>query len=132
LPNEEPSWLSVDVLVDFNRELVGLTNEPHGILSPGSLESACFHPRNAWYYDNEEDLVTLGAELILAIARNHAFVQGNKRTGFAAGLAFIKINGFTVNERADDVFGWAVEETLLGRMSEEEFIEGLRELIVAD
>lgn len=55
---------------------------------------ACHNPQNLFYYDGEDDLIVLAVRLMLAIARNHAFEQGNKRTGFIALRAFLEANGY--------------------------------------
>jgi death-on-curing protein len=58
----------------------------------GALESALSRPRNKWLYENA-DLPALGATLAYGIARNHAFVDGNKRAAFLSMAAFLRLNG---------------------------------------
>ena len=93
MPNE-PVWLSADAAVAINQDTVAATGEPYGLRDLGLLESACGVPVNRRAYGGEEDIVRLAVSLMLAIARNHPFQQGNKRTGFLAGAAFLSANGY--------------------------------------
>ena len=56
------------------------------------LESALSRPRNKWEYERA-DIVDLGAAYAFGIARNHPFVDGNKRVAFLAMAAFLRLNG---------------------------------------
>ena len=70
------------------------TGEPYGLRDEGLLGSAVAAPANYFFYEGEDDVAVLAAVLVAAIARNHPFQQGNKRTAFAAAAAFLDINGF--------------------------------------
>jgi death-on-curing protein len=87
--------------VRLNRKLVADTGEPHHVRDLGLLESACAVPVNLWAYGGETDAAVLATALLLAVARNHPFMQGNKRTGFAAGLMFLEWNGWEISEALD-------------------------------
>ena len=63
-----------------------------GMRDRGALESALTRPHNTWLYENAY-LPRLGASLAFGIARNHAFVDGNKRAAFLAMAAFLRVNG---------------------------------------
>ena len=52
----------------------------------------------------------------MAVARNHPFVQGNKRTGFIAALTFMEFNGWTMNASYDDV---VVAEAIVSAIADE-------------
>lgn len=73
-------------VVELHAHVVAATGEPNAIRDIGLLESAVARPRQHWAYAGESDVADLAALLILAIARNHPFVQGNKRAGFVADL----------------------------------------------
>ena len=90
----EPIWLTAETAVAINQDTVTATGEPYGLRDPGLLESACAVPINRRAYGGEEDIVRLAVSLMLAVARNHPFQQGNKRTGFLAGAAFLSANGY--------------------------------------
>src|SRR5690606_3963674 len=69
----------------------------------GLLESACAVPQNQWGYGGVTDLADLAAALLFAIARNHPFMQGNKRTGFMAALQLLELNGWELPGAIDSV-----------------------------
>lgn len=58
-------------------------------------------PQNAWLYEKHYEIVSLTVNLMLAIPQAHAFEPGNKRTGFVAGFAFMKTNGYERLPSAD-------------------------------
>jgi death-on-curing protein len=61
----------------------------HGIRDPGLLESALFRPQTGYYADLVEEAMALWESL----SQNHPFLDGNKRTAFAATYTFLAING---------------------------------------
>jgi death-on-curing protein len=101
----EPRWLTPDDLVELNRLIVQSTGEPFGLRDQALLESACGKPEQHWHYDQQDDVATLATTLLFGIAQNHPFIQGNKRTGFEAALTFLRINGWRVDVRFDEVLG---------------------------
>lgn len=80
--------------MNINKDQVLVTDEPHQIIDQGKLEGALMRPQNSYYYNNVYDVVTLSVNLMISIADAHAFLQGNKRTGFAASVIFAHINGY--------------------------------------
>lgn len=74
--------------------IVGDTGEPFVVLKPNELESAVNRPRQLWHYEQEDDVAVLAVRLMLGIAQNHPFAQGNKRTGFEAANIFLEANGW--------------------------------------
>lgn len=70
-----------------------------GIRDEGILESALARPLQKKAY-GEPDLVELAAAYLFGIAKNHPFIDGNKRTAFAAADLFLYFNGYSIE--ADD------------------------------
>lgn len=66
-----------------------------GIRDPGALESALARPRNSAAYA-KPSVFELAAEYAFGIARNHPFVDGNKRTALVASFVFLELNGWDV------------------------------------
>ena len=89
----EPAWLDAEILIEFNERAVSETDEPFHVRDRGLLDSALARPINHWHY-GEQDVVALAVALLLGIARNHPFLQGNKRTAFAAADYFLFLNGY--------------------------------------
>jgi death-on-curing protein len=88
----EPIWLDVEILIDLHAEQLALFGGPDGIRDQGMLESALGRPINKFTY-GEGDLAALAAAYAFGIARNHPFVDGNKRAAFGALIVFLGLNG---------------------------------------
>ena len=63
-----------------------------GLRDPGALEAALYRPRTGYY----ADLIEEAAALWESLAQNHPFIDGNKRTAFAAAYTFLAINGVKI------------------------------------
>jgi len=87
----EPVWLDVEILIDLHAEQLALFGGPDGIRDQGVLESALGRPLNKFAY-GETDLAALAAACAYGIARNHPFVDGNKRAAFGAMIVFLGLN----------------------------------------
>jgi death-on-curing protein len=83
--------LDVEILVDLHAEQLALFGGPEGIRDQGMLESALGRPINKFSY-GENDLAALAAAYAFGIARNHPFVDGNKRAAFGALIVFLGLN----------------------------------------
>jgi death-on-curing protein len=87
----EPIWLEVDEVIDMHAEQLAIFGGPEGIRDHGLLESAVLRPVNQWHY-GQTDLAALAAAYAFGLARNHAFVDGNKRIAFHAMMVFLRGN----------------------------------------
>jgi len=88
----EPIWLDVHEVIDMHAEQLEMFGGPEGIRDQGMLESAIARPLNGWHY-GESDLATLAAAYAFGLAKNHPFVDGNKRIAFHAMMVFLHSNG---------------------------------------
>jgi death-on-curing protein len=88
----EPLWLPVDLVQDIHSEQLALYGGPEGLRDAGLLESALMRPVNRFAY-GETDLAALAAAYAFGIARNHPFIDGNKRVAFLAMMTFLRLNG---------------------------------------
>lgn len=88
----EPLWLTPDVVVDIHSEQLALFGGPDGIRDLGLLESALARPVNRFAY-GETDMAALAAAYAFGIARNHPFVDGNKRVSLLTLIIFLRLNG---------------------------------------
>lgn len=97
--------------------------------SQALLESAVTAPLNLYHYDGENSLLRLAAHLAHAIAKNHAFVDGNKRTATIAFLEFLYMNslGIELVDTADrQPLAELVEQLAASKITAGEFAEILR------
>jgi death-on-curing protein len=120
----EPVWIESElVLAIHDRQLVE-HGGAEGLRDEALLESALSRPLNQFGYDSS-DVVELAAKDTAGIVRNHPFIDGNKRTGFALGLLFLELNGyrFTASEEAA---AQAVLDLAAGTVDEKGFCEFLR------
>jgi death-on-curing protein len=74
----------------------------HGIRDPGLLEAALYRPQTGYY----ADLIEEGAALWESLSENHAFIDGNKRTAFAATYTFLAINGARLKASAEQTYAF--------------------------
>lgn len=87
----EPAWLDIGIVLDFHAEQLALFGGADGVRDVGLLESALARPINKLAY-GESDLAVLAAAYGFGIARNHPFVDGNKRTALASMIVFLGLN----------------------------------------
>ncbi len=66
----------------------------HGLRDPGLLASAVARAENKAYYEPGATAAEIAASLAWGLIKNHAFLDGNKRVGFAALVAFLELNGY--------------------------------------
>jgi death on curing protein len=92
----EPEWLEIGIVLDFHAEQLALFGGAEGIRDLGLLESALARPINKFSY-GESDMANLAAAHGFGIARNHPFVDGNKRTALASMIVFLGLNGFDLD-----------------------------------
>lgn len=74
-----------------------------GFRDEGLLESALARPRHKSAYTHRPDLATLAATYAFGLAKNHPFVDGNKRTAFMAAYVFLGLNGHDLEVTEPDV-----------------------------
>ena len=128
MPND-PSWLPIEAVIDYNRLEAEASGEPHFLRDRGLLESALARPRNFFGF-GEEDIVVLAAVLMAGVAQAHAFEQANKRTAFEAMWHFLRQNGYDLV--IDDTARWADEVIALveHQSTEEDFVRAIRPFVV--
>lgn len=92
----EPDWLELNIVLDVHAEQLALFGGGDGVRDMGLLESALARPQNKHAY-GETDLHILAAAYAFGIARNHPFIDGNKRTAFASMIVFLGLNGIDLD-----------------------------------
>jgi death on curing protein len=92
----EPEWLDIDTVLDFHAEQLALFGGADGLRDRGLLESALARPLNKYGY-GETEIAALAAAYGFGIARNHPFVDGNKRTALASMIVFLGLNGLDLD-----------------------------------
>ena len=89
---QEPAWItSEQAIAIHSRQLRRFGGAP-GLRDEGMLRSAIQRPVDKWNYEQAE-LPELAAAYAFGLAKNHAFVDGNKRIAFMTMVAFLRKNG---------------------------------------
>ena len=88
----EPRWLSLEEVLVIHERQLAIFGGAAGIRDRGALESALGRPINKRLCEGAE-LVELAAAYGFGIARNHPFIDGNKRVAFLAMSTFLRRNG---------------------------------------
>jgi death-on-curing protein len=89
----EPVWLTSDLVKAIHDRQLKTFGGPPGLRDEGALESALGRAVNPWAYE-QADLAPIAAAYAFGIARNHPFVDGNKRAALLSLVTFLGLNGF--------------------------------------
>ena len=98
----EPIWLQRTALLAIHSRMIADYGGSDGIRDENLLESAMARPQNLFAYGNP-DIFELAASYAFGIAKNHPFVDGNKRTAFMAAYVFLARNGWNFHAPEPDV-----------------------------
>lgn len=94
-------WLDPEAVEIAHAEQLARFGGPKGMRDRGAFESALARPRNLVLY-SEPDAAGLAASYAFGLARNHAFVDGNKRVAWLAARMFLVLNGVALAFEVDD------------------------------
>lgn len=118
-------WVADSVVLAIHEAQLAEHGGIQGIRDEGLLSSALARPHNLEAYGDDVDEATLAAAYAYGIARNHAFLDGNKRTAFVVMELFLELNGWVL--KADDTECISVMESLAARkLGEKAFATWLR------
>jgi death-on-curing protein len=87
----EPKWVIYEQVVAIHSRQLRRFGGALGLRDDGILRSALDRPVNKWQYE-QADLPVLAAAYGFGLAKNHAFVDGNKRIAFMTMVAFLRKN----------------------------------------
>lgn len=102
---DEPVWVLDEIVPALHgRQLAEHGGSP-GVRDEGLLASALARPRQLFAYGGAEaTLSRLAAAYAYGIARNHPFVDGNKRTAFVVSLLFLRLNGLSLEATQEEKY----------------------------
>lgn len=118
-------WVDSDVIAAVHDRQLSEHGGPAGVRNQDGIESALARPINLTLYGNP-DAADLAAAYAFGLARNHGFVDGNKRTAWIAARLFLAINGFRLTVNAGDAVR-LMEGVASGAVMEQELAEWIRE-----
>jgi death-on-curing protein len=123
----EPRWITRTLLDVIHFELIREHGGAAGVRDGGDdlIESALVRPRQRLEYEPESDLSALAAAYLYGLAKNHGYLDGNKRVAFAAAAVFLVLNGRRLSAPEVEAYD-AVIGLVEGRYSEDDVAEWIR------
>ena len=118
-------WVTLEVAIAAHAEQLAEHGGGDGVRDSGLLESAMARPQNLVQY-GDPDIAQFAASYAFGIARNHPFVDGNKRTAAVVSETFLLLNGATLLA-GDAELVVAFVALAAGDLSEEELTAWIRE-----
>lgn len=89
----DPVWVLRETVLSLHEQLLAQFGGSPGIRDEGLLASAVARPQNLFAYQ-KPTAFDLAAGYGFGLIKNHAFVDGNKRTAFAVAVLFLELNGY--------------------------------------
>ena len=96
-------WLPLPLVGLMHHSLILEHGGARGVRDAAQLSAALARPRNLYAYESA-DVYRLAAAYAFGIARNHPFVDGNKRTALMAMYTFLRLNGLQLGAREEDAY----------------------------
>lgn len=122
-------WLLEETVRAVHSRQISEHGGKSGVRDEGLLLSALARPQNlAAYGDPPPDLAALAASYAFGIARNHPFIDGNKRVALVAARTFLLINGADLVATQEEKYATFLS-LADGRLTEEELAGWIRERI---
>lgn len=119
-------WILPGTVYAIHKRQIAEHGGTDGVRDDGLLQSALARPKNLAAYTNDVDLAGLAASYAFGIAKNHPFLDGNKRTALVVAETFLMLNGHDVYADASETYmqflGLAD-----GTVSEEELAKWIRQ-----
>jgi death on curing protein len=110
-PMAERVYLTVAEVIAIHHHQIEEYGGTHGLRDQGALEAAVFRPQTGYYTDLSEE----AAALLVSLVNNHAFLDGNKRVGFAAAHTFLLMNGFDLDVSSKSAFEFVMRALAEGK-----------------
>src|SRR5579863_879235 len=107
----ERVYLTVAEVVAIHHNQIEEYGGAYGLRDQGALEAAVFRPQTGYYNDISEE----AAALLESLVNNHAFIDGNKRVGFAAVHTFLLVNGYDLDVSSKAAFVFMIETMEQGK-----------------
>jgi len=124
--NKEPRWIPRQAIIDLHKGQIAEHGGLEGIQNPGGLDSALARPKQIYSYGGEKsDICSLAAAYAFGLARNHPFVDGNKRMSLMSISVFLGMNKYYLDAREEDAYQ-TMTKVADGSLLEEELTEWIR------
>jgi death-on-curing protein len=125
----EPTWLDRPIVEALHADQILEHGGSLGIRDEGLLESALARPQQKWHHEPATDLAILAAAYAFGIAKNHPFIDGNKRAALVATYTFLALNDFEL-EAPEPEAVTAILGTADGSLSEGDLASWIRSHLI--
>jgi len=122
---DEPVWIEEKLVMAIHERQLAEHGGSSGVRDRGMLESALARARQKWAYGADVDMATLAAAYAFGLARNHPFVDGNKRTAAVVSELFLELNHHVLAATDMDLFPVCMA-IASGEMREDELTAWMR------
>lgn len=116
----EPLWLKRQWVDAIHFRQLQRFGGLHGVRDANLIESALARPQNLWTYGEIRSIPILAAAYGFGLVKNHGYLDGNKRVGFVAVVAFLEINGWSFDADEAEV-ARIIREVAEGTLVEPDF-----------
>lgn len=118
-----PRFLSKQAVLLIHRQQIERFGGSFGIRDESLLDSALGAAEQGWHYSG--DLYRTAAQYCYSLARNHPFIDGNKRVATAAMLIFLALNQVRPRLTSEEIYQWLIA-IVTGQWSRDDLAERLR------
>src|SRR6266850_4084243 len=119
-------WLLEETVIAIHHRQISEHGGSEGLRDEGALASALARPQNLQAYaEPPPDLAALAAAYAYGIARDHPFVDGNKRTALVATRTFLLLNGVNLQASQDEKY-LIFLQLAQGSLTEEQLADWIR------
>jgi death-on-curing protein len=126
----EFEWVVLSSVLAMHREQIAEHGGTDGVRDSGLLESALARPQNLLAYGESVDVASLAASYAYGIAKNHPFLDGNKRTALVVAITFLNLNGYDFDAQPPETYSRFLG-LAEGVISEDELADWLRNRLYA-
>ncbi|NEO15180.1 MAG: type II toxin-antitoxin system death-on-curing family toxin [Moorea sp. SIO1F2] len=91
---KEPRWVPEQAVIAIHDELIVEHGGCFGLRDPNLLSSSLARPQHLFAYSDSASLFDIAAAYAFGLAKNHPFVDGNKRIALAVIDVFLRLNGY--------------------------------------
>jgi death-on-curing protein len=121
-------YLTVAEVLAMHANQIARYGGSPGVRDPGLLDAALYRPQTGYY----ADLIEEAAALWESLAQNHPFLDGNKRTAFAATYTFLAINGVRLTADAQETYVFVAALSDANQFNFDKLVPWLRSHVTQD